>query len=150
MTNQELLNLDINLHSLIGKGSQRLRWAVYRTSNALEKEINIIVDYIETLKGDRLKQLQEEHRKLMLSVKTEPAREAEYKKWALREEYEREINAFENTDEYKQFISTENTAFQPYEITLTPSDIEGIEFDNQKLFVLERIAKGVEEAIMGA
>jgi hypothetical protein len=145
MKNIEILKIERGIQLLEGKGSSKLRWAVYRTTKKLQEEIPVIHDFINTLKNEKIKNLQQEESEAVKTCRTEKEREAALEKWGKTEQLQIELMKFIKSKEYKDFLASENESFKPYPFTVTADDLDGIEFNSAVFECLELIVEGVEE-----
>lgn len=145
MKQKEILRLSQSIKKLDGKGSDRLKWAVYRTDSKLQKEIPSIMQFIEKLKPKRLAYLQKLQGNLLQKGKTESEREKAIAEWKHSDELESELQKFVESKKYQDFLNSENEEFKPYPIELSEDDLEGVELNNETFWVLEQIGTGLEK-----
>ena len=148
MKQKEVLNLVEAINLVSGVGSERFKWAVYRTKRKLEKEQQEAMTYIGELKPEKLKTLQKEQTELYQNCKNQDERLKAYQNWDKKEELEQALRDFVNSEKYQEYLNMENTEFKPYQIDLKASDLKGIPLDNENVFwVLEMIGNNAENAI---
>lgn len=147
MKQSEILQLNQTIAVLDGKGSTRLKWAVYRTSDKLEAAAKELMKFIEELKPEKLKKLQKEQAEILQKCKTKDEQKTAMLNWSKAGELQAELQKFIESKKYQDFMNSDNEEFKPYPITLEKADIEGIEFNNQAFWVLEKIANGLEKVM---
>lgn len=147
MKQAEILQLNQTIAVIDGKGSTRLKWAVYRTSDKLEAIAEQVMKFIEELKPEKLKKLQKEQSEILQKCKTKEEQQTAMLNWSKSEQHKKELLAFINSDKYKNFLESDNEEFKPYPITLEKEDLEGIELNNQVFWVLEKISTGLEKVM---
>jgi Zn-dependent oligopeptidase len=147
MKQKEILRLSRSINKLDGKGSDRLKWAVYRTDSKLQKEMPSIMQFIEKLKPKRLAYLQKLQGNLLQKCKTESEREKTIEEWKHSDELESELQKFVDSKKYQDFLNSDNEEFKPYPIELSEDDLEGVKLNNETFWVLERIGIGLEKVM---
>jgi hypothetical protein len=140
MKQKDILKLKELIRIVNGKGSQRLKWAVYRTGEKLEKEATAALKFMDEMKPDRLLYLQKLQDSYLQNNKDKEA----FNNFKHREELDGLLFDFVNSKEYQNFLNTDNEEFKPYPITYRKSDLEGVELNSQVFWLLDRIGEGLE------
>ncbi|HKK82000.1 MAG TPA: hypothetical protein VJ909_07120 [Prolixibacteraceae bacterium] len=147
MKQSEIIQLSRAISILDGKGSDRLKWAIYRTSEKIQKASTDAMKFIEEMKPKNLKNLQKEQAEILQKCKTNQERQTAMLNWSKASDLENELQKFTESDKYKNFIESNNEEFTPYPLTLEKEDLEGVELNNQTFFVLEKIGEGLDKVM---
>ncbi|MFO7864382.1 MAG: hypothetical protein R6U85_10305 [Salinivirgaceae bacterium] len=147
MKQAEIIQLSRTISVLNGQGSNRLKWAIYRTTERLSKAEKQAIEFIEEMKPEKLKSLQKEQSEILQKCKSDTERQTAMLNWSKRNALETELQKFTESKAYTEFINSNNEEFKPYPITLKPEDLEGIDLNNQVFWVLEKITEGLEDAM---